>query len=344
MSSLGSNADRLRKDIQRFAQQGQHLIHHSLNQVKNTDYSLFKATSEQGYYLIDQLKEMEEESRTVSWDALKQLAQQTWKIRTQTESWLQSFPPNSIVNKASQPENNEEADGHKRNQASAIQDDESHQMDSSYAYLSPVPPGQHQLPPLPYPYDALEPYIDTVTMHIHHDQLHLNYVKNLNKAELMLQQSRETGNFDLIQYWEGELAFNGAGHYLHTLFWETMSPHGGGKPSGSLSQAISYYFGSFDAFKKQFSSAAEKVQGGGWAILVWAPRAHRLEILQAEKHQNLSQWDNIPLLSLDVWEHAYYLKYPNQRKLYIESWWNIVNWPEVESRFEVASQVAWQPY
>lgn len=210
--------------------------------------------------------------------------------------------------------------------------------------LARVPIGKHTLPPLPYAYDALEPYIDTETMHLHHDEHHRKYVEDLNTAELMMEKARQSGNFDLIKHWEREAAFNGAGHYLHTLFWTVMSPDGGGKPHGELLQQIEQDFGSYDKFKQHFSAAAEKVEGSGWAILVWSPRAHRLEILQAEKHQNLSQWDVIPLLALDVWEHAYYLKYPNKRKDYIQNWWNIVYWPEVEKRYNVAIQVLWTPY
>jgi Fe-Mn family superoxide dismutase len=207
-----------------------------------------------------------------------------------------------------------------------------------------VPIGKHKLPPLPYPYNALEPYIDEQTMRLHHDEHHQSYVNGLNQAEKMMELARQSGNYELIKHWEREAAFNGAGHYLHTIFWETMSPHGGGEPSGPLLKQIEHDFGSFEAFKKHFSMAAEKVEGGGWAILVWSPRSHRLEILQAEKHQNLSQQDVIPLLPLDVWEHAYYLKYPNRRKDYIEAWWNVVFWPQVQHRFKVARQVIWHPY
>ncbi|MDR6224618.1 superoxide dismutase [Desmospora profundinema] len=210
--------------------------------------------------------------------------------------------------------------------------------------LNPVPIGKHVLPPLPYPYDALEPYIDAKTMRLHHDDHHRSYVEGLNKAEKMMAQARRTGDFDLIKHWEREAAFNGAGHYLHTLFWETMTPKGGGKPTGALARQIRQDFGSFDAFKKHFSAAAEKVEGGGWAILVWSPRSHRLEILQAEKHQNLSQQDQVPLLPLDVWEHAYYLKYPNKRKDYIDAWWNVVNWPAVSRRYRQARRLLWKPY
>ena len=149
--------------------------------------------------------------------------------------------------------------------------------------LRPVPIGKHKLPPLPYPYDALEPYIDQKTMYLHHNEHHKSYVDGLNKAEIMMARARKTGDFSLIKHWEREAAFNGAGHYLHSIFWEIMSPKGGGEPQGEIRKAINRYFGSFASFKKHFSAAAEKVEGGGWAILVWSPRAHHLEILQAEK-------------------------------------------------------------
>ena len=207
-----------------------------------------------------------------------------------------------------------------------------------------VPIGGHRLPPLPYPYNALQPHIDETTMRIHHDKHHQSYVDGLNKAELKLEEARKTGNFELVKHWERELAFHGAGHYLHTLFWNTMNPKGGGAPKGELAQQIKKDFGSFDRFKKHFSEAADKVEGGGWAILVWSPRSHRLEILQAEKHQNLSQWDVVPLLPLDVWEHSYYLKHQNNRKAYINDWWNVVYWPEAEERFRQAKKLQWQPF
>ncbi|WP_394172829.1 superoxide dismutase [Guptibacillus hwajinpoensis] len=206
-----------------------------------------------------------------------------------------------------------------------------------------VPIGGHTLPPLPYAYNALEPSISERIMTLHHDIHHQSYVDGLNKAEVALQEARQNENFELIKHWERELAFNGAGHYLHTLFWEIMSPDGG-KPKGPVVNEITKSFGSFNQFKKQFTNAANKVEGSGWAILVWSPISRRLEILQAEKHQNLSQWDVIPLLALDVWEHAYYLQYENDRKQYIDNWWKIVNWPEVNKRFEKARTITWKPF
>lgn len=210
--------------------------------------------------------------------------------------------------------------------------------------VRPVPIGEHQLPPLPYPYDALEPHIDAETMHLHHDKHHRSYVDGLNKAERMMAQARSTGEFDLIKHWEREAAFNGAGHYLHTIFWEIMSPEGGGEPGGALAEQLQADFGDFARFRTHFARAAERVEGGGWAILGWSPRANRTEILQAEKHQNLSQWDVIPLLPLDVWEHSYYLKYKNDRKAYINAWWNVVNWPAVARRYEKARRLVWEPF
>lgn len=207
-----------------------------------------------------------------------------------------------------------------------------------------VPIGGHKLPPLPYPYNALEPYISRDIMELHHLKHHKSYVDGLNKAELKMQEARATGNFDLIKHWSREAAFHGSGHYLHTMFWGNMAPNGGGQPKGRLLQQINQDFGGYDKFKKHFTEAADKVEGVGWALLVWSPRAHRLEILQTEKQQLFTQWDTIPLLGLDVWEHAYYLQYKNNRRDYIDKWWNIVNWRDVEKRYLEASKLKWQSY
>ncbi|WP_396334477.1 superoxide dismutase [Alkalihalobacillus sp. MEB130] len=210
--------------------------------------------------------------------------------------------------------------------------------------LDPVPIGGHKLPPLPYAYNALEPYIAEEIMRLHHDKHHQSYVDGLNKAEKEMQKARRKNDYDLIKHWEREAAFHGAGHYLHTIFWHIMSPRGGGQPSGELAQQINRDFGSFNKMKEHFSKAAEEVEAVGWALLVWSPRTHRLEILQAEKHQNLSQQDIVPLLVLDVWEHAYYLQYKNERKPYIKNWWNVVHWQEVEKRYLEARQLRWETY
>jgi superoxide dismutase, Fe-Mn family len=205
-------------------------------------------------------------------------------------------------------------------------------------------PGGHTLPELPYPYNALEPYISEEIMKLHHDKHHRSYVDGLNRAELNLKKARETNDYSLIKHWSRELAFHGSGHYLHTIFWKNMSPNGGGSPQGILKEEIDSYFGSFSAFKKQFTEAAKQVEGVGWAVLVWAPRARHLEILQSERHMLLTQWDTIPLLVLDVWEHAYYLQYKNNRAEYVDNWWNIVNWHDVEMRFEKAADIKWPAF
>jgi superoxide dismutase, Fe-Mn family len=207
-----------------------------------------------------------------------------------------------------------------------------------------VEAGAHKLPQLPYPYNALEPYISEEIMRLHHDKHHRAYVDGLNKAEKKLVEARKNHDFSLIKHWSRELAFHGSGHYLHTIFWNNMKPNGGGRPSGNLLKEINQYFGSLDDFKRQFTEAAKQVEGVGWAILVWSPRSHHLEILQSERHMLLTQWDTIPLLVLDVWEHAYYLQYKTERAEYIKNWWNIVNWNNVEERFEKASVLRWQPF
>ncbi|KAA6451814.1 superoxide dismutase [Bacillus swezeyi] len=207
-----------------------------------------------------------------------------------------------------------------------------------------VPIGGHRLPRLPYSYSALEPYISKEIMFLHHTKHHQSYVDGLNKAERELQKARQTKQFQLVNHWERELAFHGAGHYLHTIFWYAMHPQGKRRPTGELLEMINRSFGSYSAFKEQFSEAAKNVEGVGWAILVWAPRSHRLEILIAEKHQLMSQWDVIPLLPLDVWEHAYYLQYKNEKAKYVDNWWNVVDWREPERRFAAAKRVQWEPF
>jgi Fe-Mn family superoxide dismutase len=193
---------------------------------------------------------------------------------------------------------------------------------------------KYVLPDLPYPYNALEPHMDEETVRIHHDMHHNGYVNGLNNALEKLEEAREKQDFALIKHWERELAFNGAGHILHTLYWESMSPDGGGQPGGKLAAQIDTDFGSFESFAKEFSAAAAAVEGSGWALLVYLPEEGRLAILTAEKHQNLLLPGAVPLLALDVWEHAYYLKYKNKRADFIKNWWNLVNWKGTMYRFE----------
>jgi Fe-Mn family superoxide dismutase len=193
----------------------------------------------------------------------------------------------------------------------------------------------HELPPLPYAYDALEPYIDEQTMRLHHDIHHNGYVAGLNNAEAKLSEARIAGDFSLVKHWSREAAFHGSGHLLHSIFWPNMIAASEARqaPDGDLGEAIDRDFGSFEAFKAQFIAASIAVEGSGWGILAYRPADDSLIVLTAEKHQNLTQWGVIPLLVLDVWEHAYYLKYQNRRGEYVKSFFNIINWDDVASRY-----------
>lgn len=191
---------------------------------------------------------------------------------------------------------------------------------------------KHELPALPYDYAALEPYYEEKTLRLHHGAHHKAYVDGLNNAVQKLAGAREKGDFALVKHWERELAFHGSGHILHSMFWENMKPGGGGPADGPVAELIERDFGGFDQFKKQFSAAAAAVEGSGWALLCEVPMFNKLEILTAEKHQNLTQWGAVPLLALDLWEHAYYLQYQNKRAAFIEAWWNLVNWDDVNRR------------
>ena len=199
----------------------------------------------------------------------------------------------------------------------------------------------HELPPLPYAYNALEPAIDEQTMRLHHDLHHKAYVDGLNKAEEMLAKARASSDFSLVKHWEREAAFHGSGHLLHAIFWPNLAPAGqggGGEPGGALAARITADFGGFEAFRNHFSAAATQVEASGWAILALRPSDGKLVVLTAEKHQNLTQWGVVPLLVLDVWEHAYYLRYQNRRAEYVQNFWTIVNWSDVATRFAAAGR------
>lgn len=189
-----------------------------------------------------------------------------------------------------------------------------------------IAPGQHQLPPLPYGYADLEPVIDEATVRLHHDRHHAGYVRGLNKAEVKLAEALENKDYALMKHWERELAFHGSGHLLHTLYWRSLSPEADQKPDGTLDRFINRDFGGLMAFKAHFFAACKSVEASGWGILAFQPNFHKLVILQAEKHQNLTQWGAIPLLAVDVWEHAYYLKYQNRRAEYLEKVFTLLNW------------------
>ena len=186
---------------------------------------------------------------------------------------------------------------------------------------------------LPYPINALEPYYSAETLSIHYNILYAGYVDNTNKTEEKLQIARSTGNFENIKCLEKDLSFYGSGAILHQLFFENMGPAIPTSPSIELMNRINMDFGSYDTFKKQFTEASKAVEASGWGLLVWINNFNKLEILQCEKHQNLTLWGCTPLLVLDMWEHSYFLQYKANRQNYINAFWNIINWNIVNKRF-----------
>jgi len=195
----------------------------------------------------------------------------------------------------------------------------------------------HELPPLPYAYDGLEPYYDAETVRLHHDIHHAGYVKGLNDAEAQVAAMVKSGDFAGAKAACKGLAFHGSGHILHSIFWTNMKPGGGGAPRGALLAGIEKGFGSYDAFKALFLAATNAVEGSGWGILAYRKMDEALVVLQAEKHENLTQWGAAPILALDVWEHAYYLKYQNKRPEWTKTFMeNLVNWEDVGKRLAAA--------
>ena len=192
---------------------------------------------------------------------------------------------------------------------------------------------KYSLPALPYSYDALEPFIDAKTLELHHDKHHDAAVQGLNKAEDELAKANAKGDFSQVDYWIKKRAFNGGSHALHSMYWKSMTPKGGGKPPDMLMKKIYEDFGNFDTFKNQFTAIAKSVEGSGWALLT-STLEGKLQIYQVEKHENFSTWNVIPIIACDVWEHAYYLKYQNKRPDYINAWWNVVNWEGGEQRYK----------
>jgi Fe-Mn family superoxide dismutase len=199
----------------------------------------------------------------------------------------------------------------------------------------------YEVPPLPYDYNALEPTIDDETMHLHHDKHHQAYVTNANKAlegtewadKSVEEVLKNLGSLPSDK--QGPVRNNAGGHYNHSLFWEWMSPNGGGAPDGALASAIESAFGSFDDFKSQFKAAGVGRFGSGWAWLVHDGSG--LSIVSTANQDNPISDGKTPLLGVDVWEHAYYLKYQNRRPDYLDAWWNVVNWSKVAEGFAAVS-------
>jgi superoxide dismutase, Fe-Mn family len=193
---------------------------------------------------------------------------------------------------------------------------------------------KYELPELDYDYRALEPHLSAEILELHHGKHHKAYVDGANSTFEKLGEARSSGDFGTINQLEKNMAFHLSGHILHSLLWKNMSPDGGGKPEGDLDAAITEHFGTYDGFRAQMTEAANNVQGSGWAALSWEPVAGRLTVEQVYDHQGNVGQGGPPLLVLDMWEHAYYLQYKNVKKDWVEAFWNLVNWPDVASRFD----------
>jgi len=203
---------------------------------------------------------------------------------------------------------------------------------------------QYELPKMPYAYDALEPHIDARTMEIHHTKHHQTYTTKLNDA--LGKCSSDIQNKDILDILSDlsqvpdelkkAINFNGGGYDNHKLFWNNMKPNGGGEPGGAVADAITSSFGSFADFKEKFSSTTAVIQGSGWGWLVYNPSSSKVEYVAMSNQDSPRTKGLVPLLGLDVWEHAYYLNYQNKRPDYIAAWWNVVNWDEVDNRLSKA--------
>lgn len=191
----------------------------------------------------------------------------------------------------------------------------------------------YTLPDLPYDTGALEPHYSARIVELHHDKHHAAYVAGTNTTLDKLAEARGKGDFAAIVGMEKTLAFNLSGHVLHSIFWENLSPDGGGRPEGELAAAIDDEFGSFDAFQAHLGQATTTVQGSGWGALAWEPVGGRLIVEQIYDHQGNLGNGAVPLLVIDAWEHAYYLQYLNVRADFVAAVWNLVNWPDVAARF-----------
>lgn len=216
-------------------------------------------------------------------------------------------------------------------------------MPATVASLKHLAPGSVDdagawvLPKLAYDYAALEPHIDAKTMEIHHTKHHAAYVSGLIANEAKLAEARAAGDFALVEYYSLKASFNGGGHVLHCIFWDSMGPNAGGDPTGVLAEKIAQDFGSFAAMKTHFSAAAKSVEGSGWGLLSYNFASGKLAVSQGKNQNLLTVWAEVPLLALDVWEHAYYLHYQNNRGAYVDAWWNLVDWNKVAARYAMVA-------
>ncbi len=202
---------------------------------------------------------------------------------------------------------------------------------------------KYALPDLPYDYGALEPHVSGKIMQLHHDKHHKTYVDGANQTLEALGEAREKRDFARIAALEHQLAFHVSGHVLHSLFWKNLSPNGGGKPGGDLSNAIERDFGSFDRFKQQLTKAAATCMGSGWGALMFDTVSGRLITAQLHDHESQTTQGSLPLLVFDAWEHAWYLQYLNEKAKFFDALWNVVNWKDVAERYERVKGTALLP-
>jgi superoxide dismutase, Fe-Mn family len=199
--------------------------------------------------------------------------------------------------------------------------------------------GKYSLPDLPYGYDALKPVVSEETLHLHHDKHHAAYVNGLNAALDKLQAARQAGDLAAVRALSRDVAFNGSGHVLHTIFWHSMKPGSGAAVTGDFAKAVTGSFGSAEAMTKQFAQATKDVEASGWGILAYEPLADKLVVLQAERHEDLTIWGVTPLLVCDVWEHAYYLQYQNRRPEWVDGFMKIANWEFAAQRYAAVRKI-----
>ncbi len=192
---------------------------------------------------------------------------------------------------------------------------------------------KYTLPELPYDYAALEPHYTGRLLELHHKKHHAAYVTGANATLDKLAEARQKGDFAAINQLQKSLAFHLSGHVLHSLLWRNMSPKGGGEPAGELADAVKESFGSFDGMKRQLTEAAMNIQGSGWGALAWEPLSKGLVVEQVYDHQGNIGNGTVPLLVLDMWEHAYYLQYMNEKGDWVKAYWKVANWEDVAQRF-----------
>ena len=198
----------------------------------------------------------------------------------------------------------------------------------------------YTLPDLPYDYGALEPHISGQIMELHHDKHHAAYVTGANAALDKLASAREEQEYATLAKLQKDLAFNLSGHVLHSLFWENMSPDGGGEPTGDVATQLEHDFGGFEPFKRHMSEAAGSIQGSGWALAAWDPTSGRIIVEQVYDHQGNHGQGTTPLLAIDAWEHAFYLQYKNVKADFFTALWNVFNWDDIARRLAAAREAA----